>query len=120
MPQLQRNGIIGFFRGDAPFSNHHRCEITFKGRRFCSSEHLYMWQRAEFFAERATGFTQLGLKELQAGILATSDPAKAKQFGKLVFEKYDCSWTEWASVKEEKMVVALLLKFSQNKGLEHV
>lgn len=92
-----------FFWGDI-FSNFHICIIQEDGNTFYSSEQYFMYKKA----------MQFGDKESAIKILEERSPAICKKYGRKV-KNFDSE--VWDKVSTEVMENALMLKFTQNKGL---
>lgn len=92
-----------FFWG-SPLSNFYPCTIEWGGEKFLSSEQLFMWFKAIYFADEETANL----------ILKTTTPKEAKELGRKV-RGFDEKM--WSTVREEYMKLALHLKFTQNKTL---
>ena len=93
-----------FFWKENPFCNFTRCVIEYKGKKFTSSEQLFMWMKADFFNDDETA----------AKILRTNEPEVARKLGRLV-KNYDDA--EWDKVRVGSMFEAVLEKFRQNENL---
>lgn len=93
-----------YFYWNGPFSQWHRCEITFGGLRLGCAEQYMMHQKAMLFGDRAAA----------EKILASDDPAKQKAIGKAV---KGFSADVWAEHREKIVFAGNLAKFDQNKGL---
>lgn len=93
-----------FFFGDF-LSNFYRCNISWQGNIFISSEHLYMARKALFFNDA----------ESFKAILKSPTPFKAKKLGRKV---KNFSQEKWDEVKLDIMTEVCYEKFSQNLDLK--
>ncbi len=91
-----------FLRG--VFSNFQTCNITHKGLIFPTTEHAFMWEKAQHF-----GDTQAAQE-----ILNTKTPADAKAIGRRV---KNFNVAEWSKVSEQYMFDVNLAKYQQNPQL---
>ena len=91
-----------FLRG--VFSNFQTCNITHKGLIFPTTEHAFMWEKAQHF-----GDTQAAQE-----ILNTKTPADAKAIGRRV---KNFNVAEWSKVSEQYMFDVNLAKYQQNPHL---
>lgn len=87
------------------FSNFERASFIFEGKCFPTSEHFFMYQKAQFFGDKDTANK----------ILLTNHPREAKKLGRQV---KNFNSEEWSAVCREYMKQALRLKFSQNKDMK--
>jgi len=94
-----------FFWKEHPFCNFTRCVIEYKGKKFTSSEQLFMWYKAMFFDDEETA----------EKILKSTRPEEARKLGRLV-KNYDDA--EWNKVRVKYMHQAVLQKFMQNEVLK--
>lgn len=98
-----RNGYVLFWNG--PFSNFDLVEtgIIYKGERFPTSEHIFMWEKAAYFDDVATA----------AYILVhAKHPYEAKSAGRGV-KGYDEA--KWEAVRFNLMYDACYAKFTQSR-----
>lgn len=93
-----------FFSSGSFLSNFYPAEFTDGTHRFKTSEQYYMYRKAVTFNDTQTA----------QEILKASNPRKAKALGRQV-KKFDNK--HWDTVKEQAMVNALTLKFTQNPRL---
>jgi ribA/ribD-fused uncharacterized protein len=91
-----------FLRG--VFSNFQPCKIIYQGLTFPTTEHAFMWAKAEFFGDQ-----QAKLK-----ILQTDNPKEAQNIGREV-KNYDD--TKWNAVRYQIMYDINLIKYQQNPQL---
>ena len=94
----KETGTLGFL------SNWHNAEFEFLGRRFPTSEHWIMWQKACAMGDDATA----------GEILAADGPRRAKELGGKVHPYDD---RVWRAVREELAYVGIREKFLQNPDL---
>lgn len=93
----------------ACFSNFYPATFNENGVIFNCSEQYFMYQKCLLFDPEN--------KELLAKILASTDPAKIKNFGRQVknFNEHI-----WKNSRESAMYSAVTLKFSQNSKLKKI
>ena len=96
------NNILGFW--GSILSNFHIHNFKYENIWFPSSEHAFMWKKADYFQDNEA-------KDL---ILSTKLPRKAKDYGLKVKNFNEKEWTE---VSYQFMVEILMEKFSQSKSL---
>ena len=79
--------------------------IPYDGHIFANSEQIFMYMKAKFFKDEpiAARIVTLG-----------NDPRVAKNYGKQVRNYNE---EEWSKVREEKMYIAIKLKFESNQKL---
>ena len=102
---FEMTNIVPFFNKKHPFSNFYPAKFTVRGVIFPTSEHFFMYRKAERYSPSG------GFKER---ILATSDPAEAKQIGRRIsnFDEKD-----WNTHSIEVMSTGIRNKFHQNPDL---
>lgn len=98
------DGYVFFWSG--PFSNFHPCKVIYNGKEFSSSEHMFMYLKAEHFKDN----------EAMEGILKAKAPKEAKAIGRTVKSYND---KEWEKHRVKAMKTAVIAKFSQNKMLKY-
>lgn len=86
------------------FSNFYPCEIRNGMNTFKSSEHYFMYMKAEHFGDH----------ESAKLILEAETPKEAKRLGRAV---KGFNEKEWAAIRAIIMNVAVFTKFVQNKAL---
>lgn len=86
------------------FSNWNRSKIVhpYRGLKFPTSEHAFMWMKADFFGDSS----------IASQIPLCPHPRDAKELGRQV-KRYDDM--EWSLVRYNYMVVVNLWKFLQNE-----
>lgn len=87
------------------FSNFYKCNFTYLGIKFSSSEQAFMYEKALYFKD----------KETAALILEAKTPKEAKKLGRQV-RGFDSD--EWSEVCEDIMYNVVLHKFIQNDKLQ--
>ena len=97
------NGILGFW--GSIFSNFYRTSFVYESMTFPTSEHAFMWKKADFFKD----------EESKNLILKAYTPKEAKALGRKVKNFDDVVWKE---VNYQFMVDILFAKFSQSKTLK--
>ena len=100
------NNKYHFFWG-GPFSNWYPAEIEYKGHKFPTTEHAFMWEKALTFGDAETA----------AKILVAPTPNDAKKLGRQVKNFNSESWT---AVGFEVMVLVNLAKFTQHQNLNYL
>ena len=98
-----RNGYVLFWNG--PFSNFDLVEngIIYRGAKFPTSEHVFMWEKAQFFGDTGTANYIL---------VHAKHPYEAKSAGRSV-RGYDEA--KWAAARFDIMLDACRAKFTQSK-----
>lgn len=99
--------VLGFWKETDPLgflSNWHDSGFEFLGRRFATSEHWIMWQKARVMGDEATA----------SEVLAADGPKRAKELGGKVHPYVD---RVWRTVREELAYVGIREKFLQNPDL---
>ena len=97
------NDCFAFFGELCPISNFHPAPISYKGKTFKTSEHVYQYCKAEDSND------QIAMRN----ILASQTPLEAKRIGDRVIPS-----STWDTVKENIMASTLRAKFSQNPTLK--
>ena len=97
------NNVLGFW--GSIFSNFHINSFKYENIWFPSSEHAFMWKKADYFQD----------DEAKDLILSTKLPRKAKDYGLKVKNFNEKKWTE---VSYQFMVDVLVCKFGQNSSLK--
>lgn len=95
-----------FFWG-GPFSNWYPARIEYKGHEFKTTEHAFMWEKANFFNDELTA----------SNILRTTSPADAKKLGR---EVKNFNSDEWSKVSFDIMVNINIAKFEQHLDLQKI
>lgn len=97
----REHNFFFFFGASSPLSNWHAKSFVVKGMRFAHVEQFMMYCKAMLFKDFKTA----------SEIMASSDPAKAKELGRAVtqFDK-----ALWDSKCEYYVYVGALAKFEQN------
>lgn len=106
---MQCNSVICFHNPDEEYgylSNWYLSDFMVDGIAFSSMEQYMMYQKAIVFDD----------KEIAKEIIATSDVAEIKAYGRMV-SNYDD--TVWNGVRQIIVYRGLLEKFRQNKELEY-
>ena len=106
---MQCNSVICFHNPDEEngyLSNWYLSDFMVDGIAFSSMEQYMMYQKAIVFDD----------KEIAKEIIATSDVAEIKAYGRMV-SNYDD--TVWNGVRQIIVYRGLLEKFRQNKELEY-
>ena len=106
---MQCNSVICFHNPDEEngyLSNWYLSDFMVDGIAFSSMEQYMMYQKAIIFDD----------KEIAKEILATSEVAKIKVYGRTVSNYDDIVWN---GVRQIIVYRGLLEKFRQNKELEH-
>ena len=102
--------MIGFWKVNKPygeFSNWYLCEIEFHGRKFCSSEQLFMYKKAKLFHD----------DEIAEKIVSASNQFEIKRLGRMVKNfKQDV----WDKCCYDIMLSSNRLKYEQNPVLLQV
>ena len=86
------------------FSNFYKCNFTYLGIKFSSSEQAFMYEKALYFKD----------KEIAEQILKAKTPKEAKKLGRQV---HNFNSDEWSDVCEDIMYNVVLAKFCQNEYL---
>lgn len=105
-----RFGITAFFTCNSPLSNHYQSEL--QDFQFTVDDQNYSSMEQFFMAEKAKQFEDA---ESLVNIMNEDDPVKVKKLGSDI-TNYDEE--QWLGVCEEKLIVGLLAKFSQNEDLK--
>lgn len=100
-------GFYGWKNEYGEFSNFYPCSFEIDGIKFSSTEQAFMWNKAHLFQD----------KEMESKILATTNPASVKKYGRLVKNFNDSVWTK---VRQDIMYQVNLAKFSQNPKLKEL
>ena len=87
------------------YSNWEPCKINYNSLLFESSEHLFMYLKAQYFNDIETANL----------ILKTSSPSEAKALGRKI-KNFDED--KWIHERENAMYIACYEKFYQNKDLK--
>lgn len=90
--------FVLFFGNNDICSNFFLCNITYNGRRFTSSEQLFMYLKAKFFKD----------EEIAEEIYKGKSPREAKALGRMI-KKYDDK--AWNAERDNIMLTALSAKF---------
>ncbi|KAF8384948.1 hypothetical protein PRIPAC_74090 [Pristionchus pacificus] len=95
-----------FYSRESVFSNHYPCAFfdNFSGQFFSSSEQYYMYQKALFFNDPTAANK----------IMCSTNPRRQKKIGDKIV---GFSRSRWDRKSTEVMREAVILKFSQNRGL---
>jgi ribA/ribD-fused uncharacterized protein len=92
------------FFWDTEFSNFHPVKINYKGKEFLTTEHAFMWEKANFFEDQ----------EIADKILEVKHPREAKKLGRQI-EAFDA--TRWSEVCYKIMLDVNRPKWSDNSRL---
>ena len=104
-----RPEFVGFYDSRLDYgylSNWYPSNFTYQGKRFATSEHFMMWEKARVFGDTAR----------EKKILEADTPKKAKELGRKVVG-FDSD--VWKDVCRPLMVCGLRQKFLQNPRLMH-
>lgn len=99
--------MIGFWKVKdlyGEFSNWYLCEIIFDGKKFCSSEQLFMYKKAKLFHD----------DEIAEKILTTSNQFEIKKLGRMIKNFKQDVWDECCY---DIMLFSNRLKYEQNPSL---
>ena len=86
------------------FSNFYKCNFTYLGIKFSSSEQAFMYEKALYFKD----------KEIAEQILKAKTPKEAKKLGRQV---HNFNSDEWSDACGDIMYNVVLAKFCQNEYL---
>lgn len=101
MSALESVQFFFFFGASSPLSNWHAKSFEVKGIRFAHVEQFMMFCKAKLFKDEVTA----------AKIMATTDPAKAKEYGREVTPFIE---EVWNAKCKYYVYVGALAKFEQN------
>ena len=107
-----RFGITAFFSNNSPLSNHYQIPGHPKKAQFVVGNDSYTSMEQYFMAEKAKEFNDV---DAIRKIMAKSNPVEIKKFGTNI-KGY--KQKQWISACEDKLLIGLKAKFSQNSDLK--